>query len=68
VRSAPCTWRREAQISWLSLETNVDDLLLVWPQNHWDDFFRFGIKIGGDVFLCLASKPRVTVFQFVPQN
>jgi hypothetical protein len=38
VRSAPCTWRQGAQVSWLSLKTKVDDLPVVWPQNHWDDF------------------------------
>jgi hypothetical protein len=26
VRSAPCTWRREARVSWLSLKTKVDGL------------------------------------------
>jgi hypothetical protein len=50
VRSAPCTWRREARVSWLSLKTKVYDLSVVWPQNHWDDFFRFGLKTGGDSF------------------
>jgi hypothetical protein len=44
VRSAPCTWRRGASVSWLSLKTNVDGLLVVWPQNHWDGFLWFGLK------------------------
>jgi hypothetical protein len=26
VRSTPCTWRRGAQVSWLSLKTKVDGL------------------------------------------
>jgi hypothetical protein len=26
VRSAPCTWRRGAQVCWLSLKTKVDSL------------------------------------------
>jgi hypothetical protein len=30
---------------------------VVWPQNHWDDFLRFGLKTGGDGFSDLASKP-----------
>jgi hypothetical protein len=30
VRSAPCTWRRGAQISWLSLNTKVDSLWVVF--------------------------------------
>jgi hypothetical protein len=45
-------------------------LLVVWPQNHRDDFHRFGLKTGGDglaskpvatVCADLASKPAVTV-------
>jgi hypothetical protein len=32
----------------LSLKTKVDDLWLVWPQNHSDDFCQFGLKTGGD--------------------
>jgi hypothetical protein len=53
VRSALCTWRREAWVSWLSLKTKVEGLSVVWPQNHWDG---------------LTSKPVVTVFRFAPQN
>jgi hypothetical protein len=34
VWSAPCTWRRGARVSWLSLKTKVDGLSVVWPQNH----------------------------------
>jgi hypothetical protein len=34
----------------LSLKTKVDDLLVIWPQNHWVGFSRFGLKIGGDGF------------------
>jgi hypothetical protein len=30
----------------LSLKTKVDVLSVVWPQNHWDDFSRFGLKTG----------------------
>jgi hypothetical protein len=29
--SAPCTRRREARVSWLSLKTNVDGLSVVYP-------------------------------------
>jgi hypothetical protein len=57
VRSASCTWRRGAQISWLSLKTKVDDLSVVWPQNHWDRFFDLGSKLVATVFSGLASKP-----------
>jgi hypothetical protein len=35
VRSAPYMWRRGAQVSWLSIKTKVDSLLVVWPQNRW---------------------------------
>jgi hypothetical protein len=44
VWSAPCTWRREARVSWLSLKTKVDD------------FLRFGLKTGDDGFSGLGLK------------
>jgi hypothetical protein len=47
---APCTRRRGAQISWLSLKTKVDGLSVVWPQNHRDNFSWFGLKTDGDGF------------------
>jgi hypothetical protein len=38
---------------------------VVWPQNHSDDFCRFGLKTGGDGFSSVwASKPMVTVFEW----
>jgi hypothetical protein len=49
-------WRREVQVSWLSLKTKVDGLSVVWPQNHWDDFLRFGLKTGGGSFLRFILK------------
>jgi hypothetical protein len=74
VRSAPCTWRRGARVSCLSLKTKVDGLLMVWPQNHWDGFSSvwasklmamvcewLGLKTTRTVFADLASKPVVTV-------
>jgi hypothetical protein len=45
----------------LRLKTKVDSFSMVWPQNHWDDFFQFGLKTGGDSFFSLASKLVVTV-------
>jgi hypothetical protein len=45
----------------LSLKTKLDGLSVVWPQNHWDGFLRFGLKTGGDDFSGLASKPVATV-------
>jgi hypothetical protein len=41
---------RSRRVSWLSLKTKVNDLPVVWPQNYWDGFFRFGLKTGGDGF------------------
>jgi hypothetical protein len=70
MRSAPCTWRRGARISWLSFKTKIDGSLVVWPQNHCDDFSLvwtskpmatvcewFGLKITRMIFTDLASKP-----------
>jgi hypothetical protein len=31
-------------------------LLVVWRQNHWDGFLRFGLKTGGDGFLLFGPK------------
>jgi hypothetical protein len=53
VRSAPCTWRRGARVSWLSLKTKFDGLSMVWPQNHWDGFSAVW-----------ASKPMATVCEW----
>jgi hypothetical protein len=62
VRSAPCTWRRGAWVSWLSLKIKVDGLSVVWPQNHFDGFLRFDLKTGGDGLSDLTSKPVATIF------
>jgi hypothetical protein len=35
---------------------------MVWHQNHWDGFLWFDLKIGGDSFSGLTSKPVATVF------
>jgi hypothetical protein len=58
----------------LSLKTKVDGLLVVWPQNHWDDFSSvcasklmvaiyewFDLKTTQMIFAGLASKPMVMV-------
>jgi hypothetical protein len=78
--SAPCTWRREARVSWLSLKTKVDGLWVVWPQNHSYGFLRFGLKTGGDSslqfglktsgsgFSVWVSKPTFLIWWFGPQN
>jgi hypothetical protein len=80
VRSAPCTWRRGAWVSWLSLKIKVDglsvvwpqnhrdDLSVVWPQNHWDGFLQFGLKTGGDSFLQFDLKTGGDGFLVKPQN
>jgi hypothetical protein len=62
VRSAPCTWRRGAWIFWLNIKTKVDSLSVVWPQNHLDNFLRFGLKTGGDSFSVWASKLAAAVW------
>jgi hypothetical protein len=49
------------QVSWLRLKTKVDDVSVVWPENHWDGFLRFGLKIGGDGLSGFSSKPVATV-------
>jgi hypothetical protein len=64
-------------VSWLRLKGNVDclsGLSVVWSQNHWDGFFCFGLKTGGDDFFQfdlktggngfpgLESKPAATVW------
>jgi hypothetical protein len=58
----------------LSLKTKVDDLSMIWPQNHWDGFSSvwaskpmvtvcqwFDFKTTGTVSGSLASKPAATV-------
>jgi hypothetical protein len=46
VWSAPCTWRREARVSWF-----------VEPQNQGGNvFLRFGLKTGGNGFLRFGLK------------
>jgi hypothetical protein len=75
VRFAPCTWKRGARVSWLSLKTKVDGLSVVWPQNHRDGFSSvwaskpmatvcewFGLKTAQTVFTGLTSKPVVMIF------
>jgi hypothetical protein len=56
VRSAPCTRRRGARVSWFSLKTKVDEF-------SWLD-----LKTGGYGSCGLASKPIVRVFWFGSQN
>jgi hypothetical protein len=34
----------------VDLKTKVDGLLVIWRQNHWDDFLLFGLKTSGDSF------------------
>jgi hypothetical protein len=40
----------------LSLKTKIDCLSVVWPQNHYDGFLWFGLKIGGNGFLQFGLK------------
>jgi hypothetical protein len=55
-------------VSLLSLKIKVDNLSVVWPQNHLDGFSQFGLKTSADGFLGLASKSRVSVSQFGPKT
>jgi hypothetical protein len=57
VQAAPCTWRREARVSWLSLKIKVGGFLRFDLKTGCDSFFQFG-----------PSKPVAQVFQFGPQN
>jgi hypothetical protein len=57
--------RRATRVSRFSLKTKVDEV--VWLQNHWDGFFRFGQKPVMKVSPSLASKP-IVGFLFEPQN
>jgi hypothetical protein len=56
VQSIPCTKRRGARISWLSLKTKVDGLSVVWPQNHCDWFPALGLKTECYGLVIWASK------------
>jgi hypothetical protein len=69
VRSALCTWRREAQVSWLSLKTKVDGLSVVWPQKPLGWFSPVCPQNRWRQFLGWASKPMWwRVSRFGPQN
>jgi hypothetical protein len=68
VRSTPCTWRRGARVSWLSLKTKVDGLSVIWLQNHLDGFLRFVLKTGGDGIFRFSLKTGGDDFLIDPQN
>jgi hypothetical protein len=40
----------------LGFKTECNGLSVVWPQNHWDGFLRFGLKTGGDGFWWFGLK------------
>jgi hypothetical protein len=62
VRSALCTWRRRARVSWLSLKIKVDGFSSVWASKPMATVCEwFGLKITRTIFASLASKPRATV-------
>jgi hypothetical protein len=56
VRSAPCTCRWEARVSWLGLKTKVDSLWVVWPQTHSDGFLSLDLKTGSSGLVIWVSK------------
>jgi hypothetical protein len=43
-------------------------LSAIWPQNHWDRFLRFGLKISDDGFLRFVLKTGGDGFLIEPQN
>jgi hypothetical protein len=68
VRSALCTWRRGAHVSWLSLKIKVDCfpvwtsklVTLVWcfgPQNHYNGFLVWASKWSRLRFVGCTRKP-----------
>jgi hypothetical protein len=67
---AVCTVHVKMRSACFSVEpqTKVDGLLVVWPQKHWDDFLRFGLKTGGDDFLWFDLKTGGDGFLVEPQN
>jgi hypothetical protein len=57
------------RVSWLSLKSKANGLSVIWPQNHWDSFLRFGLKTDGDGFLPVWPQNRWRRFLPIwPQN
>jgi hypothetical protein len=52
----------------LSLKTKVDRLSVVWYQNHWNGFLRFGLKTSDNGFLWFVLKTGGDGFLVEPQN
>jgi hypothetical protein len=44
----------------LGLKTDGDGLSVVWPQNHWGGFLRFGLKNGGNGFSSVSTSKLMT--------
>jgi hypothetical protein len=67
---AVCTVHVETRsaVSWLSLKTKVDSLSVVWSQNHWNGFLRFGLKTSDDGFLWFVLKTGGDGFLVESQN
>jgi hypothetical protein len=40
----------------LSLKTKIGGLSVIWPQNHWDSFSWFSLKIGSSGLMIWALK------------
>jgi hypothetical protein len=47
---AVCTVHEETRSVDFLIEPQNQGLSVIWPQNHWDSFSRFGLKTGGDGF------------------
>jgi hypothetical protein len=56
VWSTPCTWRREARVSWLSLKTKVDGFLWFDLKAGGDRFPGLGLKTDSSGLVIWASK------------
>jgi hypothetical protein len=62
VQPAPCTWRREARVSWLSLKTKVNGFSSVCASKPMAMVCEsVGLKTTRTVFTGLFSKPMATV-------
>jgi hypothetical protein len=56
VRSTPCTWRRGAWVSWLSLKIKVDGFLQFRLKTGGDGFSSLGLNTGSSGLVICASK------------
>jgi hypothetical protein len=48
--------RSRGRVTPCAVKIKVDNLSVVEPQNHWDDYLQFGLKTGGDDFSRFSLK------------